>query len=200
MPVLSGIAGIRARPRGRIALSLALSVAALCAGAPADAAPTTGRTHEYNLKSVFLFQFANFVTWPAGAFRDESTPITIGILGDDPFGAAIDEVVSGESVGTRRLEVRRYQSIDQVERCHILFVSASEADHLPAILASLRGRNVLTVGDTKDFVAQGGVVGFTVGRNRLKLRVNLAAADSAQLTISSKLLRQADVVRKVPKR
>ena len=159
-----------------------------------------GRTHEYDLKAVFLFQFAHFVTWPARSFRDETTPITIGVLGEDPFGTALDEVVAGESVGTRRLDVRRYQLAEQVGACHILFISASEADHLPAVLAGLRGRNVLTVGDTKDFATRGGIVGFGVDRNRVKLRVNLAAADSAQLTISSKLLRQAEVVRKGAKR
>lgn len=200
MPILDPIVRLRAGSRGRLALSLLLSAVLLCAGAPANAAPTTGRAHEYALKSVFLFQFARFVTWPARSFRDESTPITIGILGEDPFGASLDEVVAGEAVGTRKLEVRRYGLIDQVGPCHILFISASEAERLPSILGRLRGHNVLTVGDTKDFAARGGIVGFAVDRNRLKLRVNLAAADSAQLTISSKLLRQAEVVRKGMKR
>ncbi|HKQ18184.1 MAG TPA: YfiR family protein [Candidatus Eisenbacteria bacterium] len=185
---------------GRLVLASVLTAIVLSPATAGSESARAGRTHEYDLKAVFLFQFAHFVTWPARSFRDETTPITIGVLGEDPFGAALDEVVAGESVGTRRLDVRRYQLAEQVGACHILFISASEADHLPAVLAGLRGRNVLTVGDTKDFATRGGIVGFGVDRNRVKLRVNLAAADSAQLTISSKLLRQAEVVRKGAKR
>ncbi len=167
----------------------------LFSGIGASAAPAGTPTSEYDLKAVFLFQFAHFVTWPARTFTDESSPITIGVLGEDPFGAALDDIVAGELVGGRRLVVRRYQFVDQVDSCHVLYISPPEAGRLPSILAKLKGRSVLTVGDTKDFVARGGIVGFTVDKKRLKLRVNLAAADSEKLTISSKLLRQAEVVR-----
>lgn len=200
MPVLTRTA-VHPSPRswGRLVLASLVAIFVLSpATAGSEAGP--GRTHEYDLKAVFLFQFAHFVTWPSRSFRDENSPITIGVLGEDPFGGALDEVVAGEVVGARRLDVRRYDLVDQVGPCHILFISASEADRLPAVLAGLKGRNVLTVGDTKDFATRGGIVGFGVDRKRLKIRVNLAAADSAQLTISSKLLRQAEVVRKAAKR
>ena len=196
MQVLTRILQLPVHSRRRLALASRLAALVLSPATSGSEPARVGRTHEYDLKAVFLFQFARFVTWPAGSFRDENTPIIIGVLGEDPFGPALDEVVAGEVVGTRRLDVRRYQLVDQVGACHILFISASEADRLPAVLSGLRGRNVLTVGDTKDFAARGGMVGFTASRNRLKLRVNLAAADSANLTISSKLLRQAEVVRK----
>jgi len=201
MPLLTRtLVNLRVRLWGRLVLTSMLAILVLSPAPAGSESTSPGRTHEYNLKAVFLFQFAHFVTWPAGSFRDENTPITIGVLGEDPFGGALDEVVAGEVVGARRLDVRRYQLVDQVGACHILFISASEAGRLPAVLAGLKGRNVLTVGDTKDFATRGGIVGFAVDRKRLKLRVNLAAADSAQLTISSKLLRQAEVVRKGAKR
>jgi hypothetical protein len=161
----------------------------------AAAPPEVKRTPEYDLKAVFLYQFAHFVEWPARSFPDASTPITIGVLGDDPFGSGLDEIVSNEAVGGRKLIVRRYHTVDEIETCHVLFICPSEAGRMTAILSRLKGRNLLTVGDTKDFVTQNGVVGFTVARSRLKLRINLAAADSAKLTISSKLLRQAEIVR-----
>jgi len=179
---------------------LLVSSLILCSGPEASAAPATEGTPEYDLKAVFLFQFAHFVTWPVRSFHDANSPLTIGVLGTDPFGAVLDEIVANEAIGARGLVVRRYQAVDQVDACHVLFISPSEANQLPSILAKLKGRTVLTVGDTKDFVARGGIVGFTVDRKRLRLRVNLAAADSAQLTISSKLLRQAEVVRGGAKR
>ena len=172
----------------RLLLGLTLSIAVLCA--EGGAAGAEGRmTREYDLKAIFLFQFAHFVNWPASTFPDTLTPITIGVLGNDPFGAGLDEVVAGETVGARKLVVRRFRTVE-----HVLFICASEAGRLEHIHAKLMGRSVLTVGETKDFAARYGIVGFDVQRNRLKLRINVAAADSAKLTISSKLLRQAELV------
>jgi hypothetical protein len=178
-----------------LAPTLAVLGMFLHAGAFAAAPPEVRRTPEYDLKAIFLFQFAHFVEWPANTFRDEHTPITIGVLGDDPFGAGLDEIVANEAIGGRKLVVRRYQNVEQVDTCQVLFISASEASRMAPILARLKGRSVLTVGDTKDFVIQNGIVGFTVAKKRLKLRINLAAADTAKLVISSKLLRQAEIVR-----
>jgi hypothetical protein len=177
----------------RFALALLLAGLGLVPGVSANGAPAVTRTPEYDLKAVFLFQFAHFVEWPAKAFSDDHSPITIGVLGEDPFGGGLDEIVANEVVGGRKLIVRRYRGMDQVDSCHILFICASEADRMVMILSRLRGRSVLTVGD--QFVTQNGIIGFRLSKNRLKLRINIAAADTAKLTISSKLLRQAEIVR-----
>ena len=179
----------------RLLLVLSISIGVLYTeGGPALA---DGRmTREYDLKAIFLFQFAHFVNWPASTFPDSAAPITIGVLGNDPFGAGLDEVVAGETVGSRRLVVRRFRTIDQVDTCQVLFICSSEATRFEYIHSKLSGRSVLTVGETKDFASRYGIVGFDVQRNRLRLRINVAAADSAKLTISSKLLRQAELVPK----
>jgi len=161
--------------------------------ARAAPAPRTA-IQEYDLKAAFLLNFANFVEWPAHAFPAADTPITIGVLGEDPFGSSLDEIVAGETVRGRRLVVRRYPSVDRVETCHILFVGASEARRLDAILEALGQRSILTVGETKDFTSRAGIIGFEVVQRRLRLRINLGAATAAQLVISSKLLRLAEVV------
>ena len=172
-------------------LGLALAWLLMAGGGSAqDSQPS-----EYQLKAAFLFNFAKFVEWPPAAFAEPNSPLIIGILGENPFGDVLEETVRGKSLNNHPLAVRTFRSVAESTNCHVLFISASEADRLPAILARLKGRSILTVGDTKDFVARDGIVGFTVDHKRLKLRVNLAAADAAKLTISSKLLRQADVVR-----
>src|SRR2546430_867752 len=99
---------------------------------------------------------SQFVEWPAQAFASQRSPLVIGVLGSDPFGAALDEVVRGEVVNGRTLEVRRYQRVEEVKDCHILFISRSERPRLEQILAHLQGRSVLTVSDLEDFARQGG--------------------------------------------
>jgi hypothetical protein len=148
---------------------------------------------EYQIKAVFLFNFARFVDWPAKAFPDADSPFVIGILGDDPFGSYLDETVRGERVNGHPLTVQRYRRLSEVKACQVLFISRSEADRLDQILASLRGRSILTVGDTDDFVAHGGMIRLATEKNKVRMHINLDAVKAANLAISSKLLRVAEV-------
>jgi hypothetical protein len=149
---------------------------------------------EYQLKAVFLFNFTQFVEWPAEAFPESQTPLVIGILGEDPFGTYLDEAVAGEKANNRQLVVERYRRPQDIKLCHILFISRSEADRLEQILAGVSGRRILTVGDVDGFAGRGGMIRFVTERNKIRLKINLEAAKAAKLTISSKLLRPADIV------
>lgn len=149
-------------------------------------------SREYDVKAVFLFNFVTFVEWPKGALAD-GKPFVIGILGQDPFGATLDEVVAGEKVRQSPLQVRRCRSVEEARDCHIVFISSSEASRLPAILRQLGPLPVLTVGEMKQFAEGGGIIAFST-EDRVQLSVNAAAARRAGLSISSKLLRVAKVV------
>jgi hypothetical protein len=169
-------------------LAALLSLAAALPGR-AQAPPT-----EYEVKAAFLFNFSQFVDWPAAAFADHRSPLVIGVLGSDPFGATLDEIVRDETVNGRPLTVRRYQSPDQLDSCHILFIDRSQDSQLDAIVAALKGQSVLTVGDFEGFARRGGMIRFVTVGNKIRLRINLGAAQEAKLTISSKLLRPAQIV------
>jgi len=149
---------------------------------------------EFQVKAVFLFNFAQFVGWPPQAFENEQSPLVIGILGADPFGRFLDDVVRGESVSGHVLVVRRYRKIEDVEHCHVLFVSGSEGSHVAKIAQALRGRPILTVCDWEGLARHGAIVRFLNEDDRVRLQINLEAAKAAGLTISSKLLRSAEIV------
>jgi hypothetical protein len=153
------------------------------------------RASEYQVKAVFLFNFLQFVEWPVAATPDARLPLLIGILGTDPFGPFLDETVRGEHVGARSIQVRRYRQLTDLEACNILFISRSENEQVRAILSALKNRPVLTVSDSDGFANQGGMIQFVTDKNRIRLRINLEAAQAAKVTISSKLLRVAEIVR-----
>ena len=142
-------------------------------------------------EAVFLFNLAQFVDWPARAFPDAKAPVVIGVLGDDPFGSYLDETLRGESVRNRPLMLQRYRRVSEIKLCHVLFISRSESDRLEQIFGVLRGRNVLTVGDTEDFNSRGGMIRMVTEKKRIRIRINMEAVKAAGLTISSKLLRLA---------
>lgn len=154
------------------------------------AAPT-----EYQLKAVFLMNFAKFVEWPTTAFRSAQSPINLCVLGEDSFGHDLDDAVRGQLAGDRALAVKRLAQVQREDSCHVLFVSGAEKARTERVLGVLRNTPTLTVGEGDDFAAAGGMIGLLIDDNRIRFEVNLDAADNAGLKISSKLLKLARNVR-----
>ena len=152
------------------------------------------KASEAQVKAVFLFNFAQFVDWPPEAVPDSQAPLVIGILGSDPFGDFLDATVRGEHRGARPFAVRRYQRVDDITRCDILFISRPVGDRPEEILARLKNRPILTVSDAERFAERGGMIRFVTDRSRIRLQINPEPAEAARLTISSKLLRVAEVI------
>lgn len=151
-------------------------------------------SREYQLKSVFLFNLASFVDWPKNSFDTNQDPIIIGILGSDPFGKYLYETIQGEVIMEHPLMIQRYTSVDDITTCHILFINVANGDPFEKILNSLKGKNILTVGDVKDFAKKGGMVGFITEKNKIKIQINTEAVKKTDLIISSKLLRLAEII------
>ena len=151
-------------------------------------------SREYQIKAVFLYNFPQFVEWPAAAFPKDASPLVIGVLGDDPFGPYLDDIVRGEQVNDRRLTVQRYDTPKDISACQILFVSRSESRNLERTLATLKGTTVLTVSDADGFAERGGMIQLVTEKGKIHLKINVEAARASGLTISSKLLRSAQIV------
>jgi hypothetical protein len=158
------------------------------------ASAQSGGAREYQVKAVFLFNFAEFVDWPPSAFPSPQSPLIIGVLGDDPFGPYLDEAVQNERVNDRPLVIHRYRRVEDIAECHILFIGLRQPEQIQDAISGLKGRSILTVGDADGFSKLGGMIRFVVENSRIRLRINLTAAKAAGLTISSKLLRPAEVV------
>lgn len=149
---------------------------------------------EYDVKAVYLFNFARFTTWPDAAFASSSTPMALCVLGHDPFGAALDRALANETIGGRPLAARRLASADAVDGCQLLFVDAAAAATHAAFLRTLATRAILTVGDDEAFVRRGGMVGFHRDGDTVRIAANPEAVRRGGLTMSSQLLRLTRIV------
>lgn len=149
---------------------------------------------EYQVKAVFLFNFTHFVEWPADAFADPQAPFVIGVLGQDPFGPALDEAVRGENVNGRPLVVQRYSGVPDLKPCQILFIDRSIDGQIDKALATLSRQRTLTVSDLDSGTPRSVIIRFLNENQKIRLQINVDSARSAGLTISSKLLRPAQVI------
>jgi hypothetical protein len=154
----------------------------------------TAESREYQIKAAFLVNFMQFTSWPDNAFSNGDTPFCIGVLGDDPFGAALDQIVQGETIKNRKIIVQRSRSVDDCKNCQLVFVSSSEEKRLPAILARLDSDPVLTVGESRGFARRGGIINFYLEGNKVRFEINAEVARRDKLHISSQLLSLGKIV------
>lgn len=154
----------------------------------------TPGTREYQIKAIFLFNFTQFIEWPSSSFTTAQSPIVIGVLGKDPFGNYLEEVLANEKSNGHALVAHHYRTIEELESdCQILYIN-SETPKIESIITQLKGRHILTVSESPNFIKQGGIVRFYTKDNKIQLQINPEAAKAANLTISSKLLRLAEIV------
>lgn len=175
------------------AIACLLALAAAIASAQGSGPMQSGPDREHRVKAVFLFNFAQFVDWPEKAFKGPRDSLVVGILGDNPFDDFLDEVVKGETVKEHPIVVKRFKRVEDIKECHVLFIGPSEAVRLDGEVAALKARKILTVGESRDFLARGGMVLFVNDEGRVRFKINLDAVQDADLSVSSKLLRLAEV-------
>jgi hypothetical protein len=149
---------------------------------------------EYNVKAAYLFNFARFAEWPAGSPAARNDTFAICVLGQDPFGAALDVVVTGEIIAGKSVVARRVMKPQEAVSCRVLFISSSEDSRLQEILGALDKGCVLTVSDIPRFSRRGGMIQFVAEGNKIRFEINLANAGGAGLTLSSELLKVAVTV------
>jgi hypothetical protein len=152
------------------------------------------RAGEYQVKAAFLYNFAKYVQWPAEAPAVQAGTFVITILGDDPFGPSLDETLRGKTIDRLKVVVRRAGSPEELRASQIVFISESQRGQLPEILKRLEGAPTLTVAEMDDFAERGGVIGFRMDGDRVRLDINPSAAARARLRISSELLKLARIV------
>jgi hypothetical protein len=153
----------------------------------AKPAQTQSQPDEYRIKAAFLFHFAQLIDWPSEALKTNDNSLLLCTFGDDSFQGELDSV-EGKTIASRVLHVRHFNRNEDVAGCQLLFVGRNETHRFGALLAGLHGAPVVTVGETTNFVDQGGVLGFCINTNKVRFEVNLDAAERAKVKISSRLL------------
>ena len=172
---------------------LCLSLASSANAQTADSLASS----EYLIKAGFIYNFAQLVQWPSATFAQTDSPIVIGILGTDPFGATIDRVIENKKLDGRNVIVKRLKwgkELKDLKDCNILFVSSSEKEHLSDLINTVKWLPILTIGETAGFASRGGIINLTLEGNKVRFEVNVEAAKQANLNISSRLLALARIV------
>ena len=163
-----------------------LALSALPCAAPAAAQPS-----DLAVKAAFLPKFGSYVTWPS---RRGGGPLTLCVIGSDPFGRMIDAAIAREQNAGRPVRLRRIEGPDGADGCHVAFVQGSAGRGTAAMLQGLSRKPVLTVTDERGGTSRG-MIHFVVQEGRVRFHIDQAAVAEAGLAMNSRLLALALSVR-----
>lgn len=149
---------------------------------------------EYQVKAVFLYNLTNFVTWPETSFNGTDSPFIITILGKNLFKGSLKKLVEGEKIDNRQIQVKYIHRIEDISTTHLLFISSHYENNIESILQKTKLPGLLPVSDFSGFCSAGGIVNLLIDNQRIKLEINLPAAEKNKLKFSSKILRLAKLV------
>jgi YfiR/HmsC-like len=172
---------------------IAIAVSLLFAGSR-EMGRAQSTDEEYRVKAAFIFHFAQLVDWPPETRTGAADSLFLCTIGEDPFQGALEGTVAGKVIGNRVIRVRHLNQPDDMPTCHVLFLGRAQSKRIPMLLADLHNAPVLTVGETADFLGDGGMISFVLDQNNVRFGINLDAAEAAKLKIGSRLLLLAQTV------
>jgi len=148
---------------------------------------------EYDVKAAFLLNFVRFVDWSDRMRGDTDKELILGIAGEDRFGNALN-LIRGAKVKNRTLVIKNVVDSNSLINCDILFISSSEKDRLPTLMAALKDLPILTVSEIEGFAQRGGIINFIIVEKKIRFEINPDAAKQVGIHISSQLLQLARIV------
>jgi len=187
---LRKIAGIRR------AVAISVLIPGLCLGFSATTPAQT--VEESRVKAAYLYNFAKFVEWPSGAFRNPDDPAVICVVGDERTSDVLEPAVSGKKANGRPVEARRPHSSAEFRSCHVLFIGFSDKERIAQSLQGLQRSSILTVGQSDQFIPLGGMINLALNHATIELEIDPEASNAVGLKISSRLLVVARLVKAQP--
>src|SRR5687768_2896306 len=160
----------------------------LLAAAPGWGQAGGAAVDEYQVKGIFLLNFAKFIEWPPQAFKGPEDPIRICVLGENSFDSVLGEALRGKPMAHRRFALIPISNAREAALCHIVFIPAGDNKRSRLMLGELKGLSILTVGETDDFLATGGIIRFKLKNARVRFEIDGDSAARANLKVSSKLM------------
>ncbi len=146
---------------------------------------------EYELKSAFVYKFAQFTAWPAEPPLRE---FNLCLLGGNPFEGALEKF-QGKSLKEVTVKFKHAASAEAARGCQLVFLNPSSSGELTQWVATLQALPILTVSDHPDAFRKNVIIVLSVEPNRVAFSVNATAARAAGLSLSSQMLQLAREVR-----
>lgn len=153
--------------------------------------PFMAKSQDYRIHSVFIYNFTKYIQWPSS---EQSGDFVIGVLGNSPIVASLEKLASERKIGTRSMVVKKFSSVAEITKCHMLFIPDRNSNDLEAALAKINGQSTLVMTERNGLGAKGSNINFITVDGKQKFELNKAATEKAQLKVSNELTSLAIVI------
>jgi hypothetical protein len=153
--------------------------------------PSQTEDSEYDIKAAFIYQFTNYIDWDSLIPGDQ---FIIGIIGNSPVNEQLDEIARTKNVKGKKIVIRRFDKLEEIGPCHILFIPRKASFPFSDILAKIESKGTLTITEKAGYAKKGAAINFVEVDDKLKFEANPKSINDAGLKASSQLLKLAIIV------
>jgi hypothetical protein len=139
-------------------------------------------------QAMFIYNFSRLIEWPANY---KTGSFVIGIFGASSVANELTSYTAGKKVGTQTIAVQELKSIDEISKCHILFVPFSHTKQLGQIVAKIDNMSTLLITEKSGAIDMGSAINFLIIGDKLKFEVKQTNASRYGIKVSSKLQEMA---------
>jgi hypothetical protein len=135
-------------------------------------------------QAMFIYNFSRLIQWPAGSNTGD---FTIGVIGDNEMYNCLVSFVSNKKVGSQSISVKKFEDLQSITRCHIIFIGDSKIGKLDEIISKLQGSNSLLVTERKGMINVGSAIDLFMVDDKLRYAMNSENAEKYDLVVSKSL-------------
>lgn len=150
-----------------------------------------GYSQNYKLHSVFIYSFTRYVQWPDAYNQGD---FEILVLGDSPILDELKAMAQAKKVGDRTIKVTKINSVAEIRKCNILFVSVAKSAQIADVLGKVNTQPILVVTEEAGLGEKGSDVNFITKDGKLAFELNQSAINKQNLRVSNELSRLAILI------
>lgn len=138
---------------------------------------------KYKVYSGFMNYFTKYVQWPTDS---KSEDFVISVVGNSLLAAEL-QPLAGKMVGSKKIVVKTFSSVNAVNTGHIIFVSEEHSSGLTIISNKAKLLNSLVVSETPGGTGKGSDVNFIEQDGKVRFELSASNSDAHGIKVAAEL-------------
>jgi hypothetical protein len=139
-------------------------------------------------QAMFIYNFSRLIEWPTNY---KTGPFVIGTFGPSPVADELTSYTTGKKVGTQDITIQEIKSVDEINKCHILFIPFSRTKQIDQIVSRIGNMSTLLITEKGGAIDLGSAINFLIVGDKLKFEMKQANASKYGIKVSAKLQEMA---------
>lgn len=140
------------------------------------------------VKASYVLIFARSTKWPEPSNAAPAAPFVIGLLQADALQAPLKQLLTGEQLHGRPVEIRRLGTAAEAKDCQVVYLGQQGTDALRESCAALAGRPALLLAEHREGLAAGSTLCLWQAGEKIRYDISIEAMERAGLEVSADVI------------